>query len=103
MNITVLTPDREIFNGRIESIKVPGVNGEFQVLKNHAPIVSALEKGKVTIVTSTGVHRYFDQESGQIMEEENAGKRLVYNVNGGYIEVLNNEVSLLLSSLNMEA
>jgi F-type H+-transporting ATPase subunit epsilon len=103
MNITVLTPDREIFNGRIESIKVPGVNGEFQVLKNHAPIVSALEKGKVTIVTSTGVHRYFDQESGEIMEEENAGKRLVYNVNGGYIEVLNNEVSLLLSSLNMEA
>lgn len=103
MNITVLTPDREIFNGRIKSIKVPGVNGEFQVLKNHAPIVSALEKGKVTIVTSTGVHRYFDQESGEIMEEENAGKRLVYNVNGGYIEVLNNEVSLLLSSLNMEA
>lgn len=47
MNIAVLTPDREIFQGVITSVKVPGVKGEFQVLKNHAPIVSALEKGNV--------------------------------------------------------
>lgn len=99
MNITVLTPDREIFQGAIESIKVPGVLGEFQVLENHAPIVSALDPGKVTIVTSTGVHRYFDPETGSIKQEEDPGKRLVYNVEGGYIEVLHNEVSLLLSGL----
>lgn len=103
MNITVLTPDREIFRGRIESIKVPGVSGEFQVLTNHAPIVSALEEGKVTIVTSTGVHRYFDEESGGIKEEETAGKKFIYQVSGGFIEVLNNEVSLLLSGIKKKA
>lgn len=101
MHITVLTPDREIFRGNIESVKVPGVDGEFQVLNNHAPIVSALEEGKVTIVTSSGVHRFFDLESGQVKEEESAGKKLVYQVDGGFIEVLNNEVSLLLSSIQV--
>ncbi|HKK74055.1 MAG TPA: F0F1 ATP synthase subunit epsilon [Saprospiraceae bacterium] len=103
MHITVLTPNREIFRGRIESVKLPGVDGEFQVLNNHAPIVSALDEGKVTIVTSTGVHRYFDEESGSIKEEETAGKKLIYRVNGGFIEVLNNEVSLLLSGLKVAA
>jgi F-type H+-transporting ATPase subunit epsilon len=103
MKITVLTPDREIFQGNIESIKVPGVDGEFQILNNHAPIVSALEAGKVTIVTATGAHRYFHEESGEVREEEAAGKKLVYQVSGGFIEVLNNEVSLLLSGIKTAA
>jgi F-type H+-transporting ATPase subunit epsilon len=100
MNITVLTPNRAIFQGTIESVKVPGVSGEFQVLKNHAPIVSALEAGKVTIVTAAGTYQYFDQQDNEMKSEESAGKRLVYQVNGGFIEVLNNEVSLLITSMS---
>ncbi|MCB0565172.1 MAG: F0F1 ATP synthase subunit epsilon [Phaeodactylibacter sp.] len=96
MNITVLTPEKEIFHGNINSVKVPGSQGAFQVLKNHAPIVSSLDEGKVSIVTAGGGHRYFDLESGAIKESQEAGKTLVFTIQSGFIEVLNNEVSLLV-------
>jgi len=96
MNISVLTPDKEIFSGAIISVKVPGVLGEFQVLKNHAPIVSSLEAGKVEIVTASGEHRIFDLESGAVKTSETPGRKVIFNIGGGFIEVLNNEVSLLV-------
>jgi F-type H+-transporting ATPase subunit epsilon len=80
MNITVLTPDKEIFNGEISSVKVPGTGGEFQVLNNHAPIVSSLSKGKVAITKADG------------------GK-LNFSIEKGFIEVLKNEVSLLVQGV----
>ena len=80
MNITVLTPDKQIFEGSISSIKVPGTSGEFQVLKQHAPIVSSLDSGQVTIV------------------KEDGGK-LLFEIEKGFIEVLNNEVSLLVQGV----
>ncbi|MEO0338271.1 MAG: F0F1 ATP synthase subunit epsilon [Bacteroidota bacterium] len=99
MNITVLTPDREIFQGSIESVKVPGVTGEFQVLNNHAPIVSALTTGKVTLETAEGGYNFFDVTSGGLEEGTGAGNKLDYYVEGGFIEILNNEVTLLISNL----
>lgn len=80
MNITVLTPDKEIFKGAIVSVKVPAVSGQFQVLKNHAPIVSALSKGDVTVV-------------------KEGGEKLKLTIEKGFIEVLNNEVSLLVQGV----
>jgi len=99
MNITVLTPDREIFAGPIKSIKVPGVKGEFQVLQNHAPIVSALSAGKVTIVTGAGEYRYYDLGKKELIEGSQADQKIVFQADSGFIEVLNNEVSLLLSGV----
>jgi len=81
MNISVLTPDKEIFAGSITSVKVPSVTGQFQVLNNHAPIVSALMKGEVAIV-------------------KNDGAKLSFNISSGFIEVLNNEVSLLVQGVS---
>ena len=80
MNITVLTPDKEIFKGEITSVKVPGTGGQFQVLKNHAPIVSSLSNGKIAIVKADG------------------GK-LNFSIEKGFIEVLKNEVSLLVQGV----
>lgn len=80
MNITVLTPDKEIFKGEISSVKVPGTGGEFQVLKNHAPIVSSLSKGKVAITKADG------------------GK-LSFSIEKGFIEVLRSEISLLVQGV----
>lgn len=84
MNISVLTPDKEIFQGAITSVKVPGTQGQFQVLKNHAPIVSSLDKGSVTIV-------------------KDGGEKLVFGIKGGFIEVLNNEISLLVQGVTTNA
>lgn len=99
MQITVLTPDNKIFEGEIVSVKVPGTMGQFQILKNHAPIVSSLESGKVEIVTANGTSRYFNEESGTIEESNEPGKKIVYSISGGFVEVLNNKISLLIQSL----
>ncbi len=99
MNIIVLTPDKEIFRGEVNSVKVPGALGEFQVLKNHAPIVSSLEEGKITIVTAGGEYRYYDEESGAIKDGSEAGRTVVFHISGGFVEVLKNEVSLLVTGV----
>jgi len=80
MNISVLAPEREIFNGEIKAVKVPGVGGEFQILNNHAPIVSALDAGQVTIKKSNN-------------------EEMSFGIERGFIEVLNNEVSLLVQGV----
>ena len=49
MFLEIVTPEASIFQGEVESVTVPGVDGEFQMLNNHAPIVSLLQEGKVRI------------------------------------------------------
>ena len=80
MNISILTPDREIFQGTVTSVKVPGTLGSFQVLKNHAPIVSSLSEGEVSVVRE-------------------GGERMSFGIKCGFIEVLNNNISLLLTGV----
>ena len=53
MFLEVVSPEATIFSGEVDSVVVPGVNGEFQMLKNHAPIVSLLRAGSVQIHTHT--------------------------------------------------
>jgi len=80
MNLTVLTPDKEIFQGAITSVKVPGVTGQFEILNNHAPVVSALGEGTVRIIQGNGDTKTFTIEKG-------------------FIEVLRQEVSLLVQGV----
>ncbi len=75
MKVTILTPGSELYSGEAISVKVPGTNGQFQILKNHAPIAAALGKGVVTI-------------------KKKDGTSLRYQIEKGFIDVLNNEVSL---------
>jgi F-type H+-transporting ATPase subunit epsilon len=99
MNITVLTPDKEVFKGAIVSVKVPGTQGQFQILKRHAALVSSLEKGDVILVTNGGEYRYYDEESGTIKTGSETGRRIKFQITGGFVEVLNDEVSLLVTGL----
>ena len=80
MNLVVLSPDKEIFSGAVKSVQVPGEDGGFQMLENHAAIVSSLTKGIVNVVKANG-------------------EKLSFNVDGGFVEMLNNEVSLLVSGV----
>ena len=80
MNLTILSPEKEIFSGAVKSVKVPGTVGYFQMLENHAPIVSSLQKGEVSIVKTDG-------------------EKMTFHVNGGFVEMLHNEVSLLISGV----
>ena len=80
MKIEIITPDKKVFEGNIRSVRVPGKKGSFQVLKDHAPIISTLEKGPVIIV-------------------DNDGNQTTYEVNGGVIEVKANKIILLVDSM----
>ena len=83
-------------------MKVPGVKGEFQVLKNHAPIVSALEEGKVTIETGEGGYTYYDAAAGEERKARQTPPAISSSSksNAGFIEVLNNEISLLVQGVS---
>jgi F-type H+-transporting ATPase subunit epsilon len=83
MNVVILTPEQEVFNGIAKSVKVPGTSGEFEVLSNHAPIISSLESGTVRVLTENG-------------------ERKLFHINSGFVEVLKNEVSVLAQGLREE-
>lgn len=81
MNISVLTPDQSIFEGPIKSVKVPGIGGQFEILDRHAPVVSALGEGGVRITKADG-------------------KKMTFDIEKGFVEVLNNNVSLLVTGVS---
>lgn len=80
MKIEIITPDRKVYEDEIKSVRIPGKKGSFQVLKDHAPIVSTLEKGLVRII---------DQND----------KELLFEIDGGVIEVKMNRIILLAESV----
>ncbi len=80
MKIEIITPDKKIYEGEIKSVRVPGKKGSFQVLKDHAPIISTLDSGQV---------RMIDEENTEI----------IYEIGGGIIEVKANKVILLADSV----
>jgi F-type H+-transporting ATPase subunit epsilon len=80
MRIDIITPDKKIYEGEIKSVRVPGKKGSFQVLKDHAPIISTLEAGSAIIVEETG-----DQK--------------IFEISGGVIEVKANKIILLADSV----
>lgn len=80
MTLEILTPDQTVFEGEVTSVTVPGTQGSFEVLNNHAPIISTLEDGKVIIRTGgKGEESYF--------------------IKGGVVEVLNNKITVLAEGI----
>ncbi len=79
MELNLVTPDKLVFEGEITSVQLPGSNGSFEVLNNHAPIISSLGKGNVKITSSSGIENFV--------------------IDGGVVEVVNNKVIVLAESL----
>lgn len=80
MFLEIVTPDSKVFDGEITSITLPGIEGSFQILNNHAPIVSALGKGKLVVVTPS--------------------ESMEFDLEGGVIEMNNNKVIVLAESIS---
>ncbi len=83
MYLEVITPDKKVFEGEVESATFPGTDGFFQILNSHAPLISTLGEGPITYVV------------------KKEGKDSV-TVKGGVVEVLNNKVVALVESLEEE-
>ena len=71
MILEIITPERELFKGEVNSVKFPGTDGEFGVLNNHAPIISTLTKGTITLVDSNNENINFDINGGVIEMQKN--------------------------------
>ena len=96
MKISVLTPDRTIFTGNITKVSLPGTDGSFQLLDNHAPLVSSLTAGRITMVTASGEYSFFNEDTNGMTKESTPNRSLSFSIDRGFVEVLNNEVNLLV-------
>ena len=79
MTLEILTPDKKVFEGEVTSVTVPGTMGSFQILRDHAPIISTLEDGPVIIKSANG--------------EE------TLKIKGGVVEVLKNKIIVLAEGI----
>jgi F-type H+-transporting ATPase subunit epsilon len=80
MKLDILTPERKIYEGDVYGILVTGVQGYFELLDNHAPIVAALGNGNMKVL----------KDKNNNVEE--------YRINGGFIEMSNNKTVVLVES-----
>jgi len=71
MQLKIITPEQLLFEGDVDLIQVPGAKGTFDVLKNHAPIISTLVRGKVKVKTVAGKEEFFDIPGGVIQVKQN--------------------------------
>lgn len=90
MYLEIVTPEATIFKGEVTSVAVPGVDGEFQMLNNHAPIVSILGKGKVKIYGDVNLSKEFADRFSKGEKNET-----ILPINSGTIEMNDNKVIVL--------
>lgn len=80
MKLDILTPEKKVFSGEVESVTLPGTLGMFTVLEHHAPMISSLrDNGKLSYVAS--------------------GKRTTITISGGFVEVIDNTVSVCADAM----
>ena len=76
MKVQIITPDKTLFEGDAKLVQLPGTDGSFELLNNHAPLISALKKGSVKI-------------------KDDEDKEQFFEIRGGVIEVIKNKVLIL--------
>lgn len=76
MKLTIVSPEKVIYEGAATSVTVPGTKGAFEILDNHAPIISSLNSGKVIVRTD--------------------GHEEIFEINSGFVEVARNQVSVCI-------
>jgi F-type H+-transporting ATPase subunit epsilon len=79
MHLEILTPEKKLYAGDVYGIQLPGISGSFEILEKHAPMVSALGKGTMKLLLD---------KSGQ--------NNLRYTIQGGFMEVIQNKVTVLV-------
>ena len=76
MFIEIISVEKKLYSGEIKLVQVPGSKGSFEILKNHAPIISTLDKGRIKVLDTEGKQEFFE-------------------INSGVIEVANNKIVVL--------
>ena len=71
MTLEIITPEKELYNGTVTSVKIPGSAGEFEILNNHASIVSSLINGNIRVINDQQEELNFNIKSGVIEMQKN--------------------------------
>ena len=95
MFLEIVTPEAILFSSEVDSVNVPGIDGEFQMLNNHAPIVSILKEGTVKIHVHTQEHLELDELSGQLVPHADDDKVLTLAIKSGTLEMNDNKAIIL--------
>lgn len=90
MYLEIVTPEASLVSGEVESVTVPGMEGEFQMLNNHAAIVSLLVEGKVKFAGNPTIAEGYEDRFKKI-----DGNNWVMEISGGTLEMNNNKVIVL--------
>ncbi|MBO6881529.1 MULTISPECIES: F0F1 ATP synthase subunit epsilon [Winogradskyella] len=90
MYLEIVSPEATLFSGEVDSVTVPGVNGEFEMLKDHAPIVSILKEGHVKVA---GNNIQLEEEVEDKFTKSDKGVWLA--INSGTIEMKDNKLIVL--------
>jgi len=90
MYLEIVSPEATLFTGEVTSVTVPGINGEFQMLSNHAPIVSLLQEGNVKIEGNVTI-----DEANESKFSKDATGKTVLAITSGTIEMKDNKVIVL--------
>jgi F-type H+-transporting ATPase subunit epsilon len=80
MQLEILTPSQNVFSGKVKLVKVPGSNGSFEMMNNHAAIISTLIEGELKVISESG-------------------ETLSYKISGGVVEVKDNKAVVLAESI----
>jgi F-type H+-transporting ATPase subunit epsilon len=94
MHLEIITPEAKVFSGEANAVQLPGNDGVFQVLNNHAPIIAALNNGIVKV----DLEKPFEAEkfSNKIIEKDNSDSKVIrVQIKGGVVELTNNKLIVL--------
>jgi F-type H+-transporting ATPase subunit epsilon len=79
MTLEILTPEKKLYSGDVYGVQMPGISGSFEVLEKHAPLVSALKAGRLKVLNNKQQNSF-----------------TYFDIQGGFVEVLNNKVTVLV-------
>jgi len=78
MQLEILTPEHKVYSGKVYGIQLPGIEGSFELLDKHAAMIASLGVGKMKIM------------------KEKTGQTELYEITGGFVEMLNNKATVLI-------
>jgi F-type H+-transporting ATPase subunit epsilon len=93
MHIEIITPETVLFSGEATAVQLPGLDGSFQVLNNHAPIISGLKAGDVKVDLESAF--VATEKTNAAVSAVNGGKVINVAIKGGVLEFQNNKMIVL--------
>ena len=90
MYLEIISPEATLFTGEVESLSLPGTNGSFQLLENHAPIVSTLQAGNVKIRGTIRLSKQVQSQFETVSKDET-----LFPITSGTVEMRDNKIILL--------